>query len=534
MRSRILSDRRGAITAVVAVVGIVLIGFAGFALDLTRAWMVSARLKTAVDAAALLAAREIDQTNRDTEATALFWVNYRRNQPASSSYLGSTASNPTITQLDANRIQVSGTATVSTTLFSVITRRNMTVTEVSVAQRQGTGLELALVIDQTSSMNGRVSGQNYTKLQAAQSAVGTLLNILYGPNDIANNLWVSVVPFSRTINIGTANATLLNTSGMPNGWSQNAWSGCVEARTASNNDLSDAAPTTPPTRFRPYFWPSTYGQVGTVDGGRCTSGNAYGAIANGNTRYCFGDNDWGAPSLSSNPSYSFLRNEGMSAANAAGPNFLCNLTPLTPLTASRSAVQAAVNAITAPIRSGGTAILPGLQGAWYTLSPNWQGVWQNTNGTGGPTLPLAYNTRNMRKAIILLSDGDNNWQPSRSYSDRVRGNNNNGNGNDLFYSAYGRANHWNGNGFSPAVTAGDQSTGDSAMDARMRTLCANIKSTGILIYVIGFEVANGTHRQLLQDCSSGTNYYYESPSAAELQTAFRQVANSLASLRLTE
>jgi hypothetical protein len=44
---------------------------------------------------------------------------------------------------------------------------------------------------------------------------------------------------------------------------------------------------------------------------------------------------------------------------------------------------------------------------------------------------MAYDARNMRKVLVLLSDGDNNWQGDTSVAP-MRG------GNELFYNAYGR------------------------------------------------------------------------------------------------
>ena len=111
------------------------------------------------------------------------------------------------------------------------------------------------------------------------------------------------------------------------------------------------------------------------------------------------------------------------------------------------------------------------------------------------------------------------------------------------YSAYGRAANWNGPGFAPPITvppsfslAGASNPGDLAMDQRTADLCTNIKAQGILIFVIGFEVATAAQRSMLQTCASGTAspYYLEAPSAAQLQTAFSAVANTLSSLRLAE
>ena len=316
--------RRGAVAAVIAVLAVVLIGVAGMALDMTRAYMVSGRLKTAVDATALFAAREINNADRDTRATELFWVNYRRNLAATTSYISSTAQNPVITALDASRIQVTGTATLDTTLFNVISRRTMTVNVASIAQRQGSGLEVALVVDTTSSMASASNIPGLTKLQAAQQAVGSLLEILYGGADTQRNLWVSVVPHSRQINIGTQHSALLNTSGIAN-WDVNAWGGCVQSRYTASHDIDDTGPTTAETQLRPYYWPTTYRQVGTrpATGSSSSYCQAY-ALQSGDTvRYCYGDNDW-LPNptssqrtlLNSNPLQTSLRNAGLTEAQA--------------------------------------------------------------------------------------------------------------------------------------------------------------------------------------------------------------------------
>ena len=559
-----LGDRRGAITALVGVAGIVLIGMAGFALDVTRTYMVSARLKTAVDAAALLAAREIDTTatTRDAMVTAMFWSNYRANRTAlAGEYIGSSSIGLTITQLDSSRMQVSGTATVPTTLFNVISPRTMTVTEVSVASRQAVGLEVALVIDQTSSM-GAAAASGGTKLQAAQSAVGSLLDIMYGTtgspavrNATANNLYVSVVPFARTINIGTANSAMLATTGLPTGWNSATWGGCVEARYTGGNDLTEVSPTTAP--FRPYFYRSTYQQVGTFNGAQCTTGNAYStAVANPyatppnstTARFCFGDNDWGGPQLSTNPNYTSMTGNGLTAyvagtttlLQAAGPNLLCNHTAVLPLTADSATVWSRVNSMTPMPRSGGTDINAGLQGAWYTLSPNFRDAWSGTTGNG---LPLDYNTRNMRKAIVMLTDGDNNWQTA--YSANVRypaTTGTNGVASEFLYSGYGRGATWNANIGTPAVTLGTQSTADAALRSRFAQLCTAIKAQGILIYIIGFEINSATNetpaniRTMLQTCASGTGapYFLESPDSTTLRANFQTIARSLSSLRLSE
>lgn len=546
--------RRGAVAALSAVLLIPVLGFAGLAIDLTRLWLVSARLKTSIDAASLLAARTMTSTTRDEDARQIFWANYTSNA-RSMVFLGSTATEPVIENVGTTRVRVTATATVNKTLFGIVNPSAITLTETTLAERQGTGLELAISLDATYSMLDPAGGGLGTKLDAAKAATATLLGILFGTSDRQPNLWVSVVSFSRTINIGPGNAALLDTTAAPAGFNASRWGGCVRART-NGNDTADLDPAV--AGLPPYWWPSTYRQVGTVEAGAC-SGTAnprrfYPETAVGQPRFCHGDNDWGSgETLSTNTpappanttnrwyngAYAFWRQnpylltvESDLRTAAAGPNFNCSVEPILPLTASRTTVEAAVNAITVQATAG-TITPAGLHGAWYTLSPSWQSRWPGiADGGALGALPLAYNTRNMTKAIILLTDGANVWQVASQFGN-VRGS---ATGTELLYSYYGRGSDFNssfpGNTISPisAVNAGNR------MNDRFSAICSAIKATGIVIYVVGFEVPDAARRTLLQNCASGTGepYYLEAPSAADLNRSFTVIANQLASLRLVE
>jgi hypothetical protein len=516
---------------------VVLVGFSGFAIDLQRAWLVHTRLKTAVDAAALAAARDYDAANRDSNARAAFTANINPGGTTNVAF-GSTVSTPSIQQEGTNAIRITATATVPKTLFRVISGSALTLTETSVATRVATGLELAVVLDATGSMAATDSALGITKIQAAKNAIGTMLDVLYGGADTQRYLWVSVVPFTRNVNIGTSTAAraLLNTTtpAMATGWNIANWTGCVEARsTTGNYDISDAAPTTDEGKFRPFFWPSTFRQVGTIAAGNCPAAqyNSRGRLTSAAQAYadgtCWGDNDWGqtATNLASNPVYSYYQDEGVT--NPARPDLFCSPSPILPLTASRATINAAVSAITVPAKSGGTVIPPGLHAGWLTLAPTWRGYWPGADAS----LPLDYNTRNMRKVLILLSDGESNWQgwstanvnPART--------------GEIYYSAYGRAADRR-LGFNPSTSISTTtSRANSALATRMLALCTAMKAApyNIQIYVIGFEVSSSTNRTNLQSCSSGaTDFYFESPSASSLQATFRTIGNRLASLRLSE
>jgi len=73
-------------------------------------------------------------------------------------------------------------------------------------------------------------------------------------------------------------------------------------------------------------------------------------------------------------------------------------------------------------------------------------------------------------------------------------------------------------------------------NARLRTLAANIKATGVIIYAIQFGDITPAQELLMQDVASGPDapYYFYAPDAATLNSAFQQIANNLSELRLSK
>ena len=80
-------------------------------------------------------------------------------------------------------------------------------------------LELALVLDNTGSMNDIIDASGTRKIDALKTAAGDLTNIIFGSATNLRNLatHLSVVPFDVDVNIGTGNA----------GWIQTAYAAAV-------------------------------------------------------------------------------------------------------------------------------------------------------------------------------------------------------------------------------------------------------------------------------------------------------------------
>jgi Mg-chelatase subunit ChlD len=125
--------------------------------------------------------------------------------------------------------------------------------------------------------------------------------------------------------------------------------------------------------------------------------------------------------------------------------------------------------------SGYTNITIGLVWAWHLLSP-----------TEVFTDGVPYDTENLTKYIILLSDGDNTR-----------------------------------NRF------GDSS---NTMNTRTQDTCTAIKATGIKIYAVRLIEGNDT---LLRNCASKTNMYYDVEDSSALSGVFNAIGSEIASLHLS-
>lgn len=148
---------------------------------------------------------------------------------------------------------------------------------------------------------------------------------------------------------------------------------------------------------------------------------------------------------------------------------------------------------------GATAGHLGIAWSYYTLSPNWNSLWGNQNNSAN-----AYGS-DTNKVAILMTDG-------------------------VFNTAYntgetGPYDHYT------SQAARDQSQTVAAQ------LCENMKTSGITIYTIAFELEDDTARNLLDNCATDDNngqvFFYEADNEDELRDAFRNIANNITSLRLT-
>lgn len=483
--SRHRKNERGVSAPTLGLLFMTMAAFVGTAVDIARLQLVQSRLTFALDAAGLAAGATLNTTDLNEELTKFMNANFPAN------YMGA-ATPQVVAQLNTDNtvMTLAATTTMPTTFMGLFGINTMNVQAHSEITRTSSGLELVMALDVTGSMN------DDGKLSAMKTAAKSLVNILYGNKEEVPNLWIGLVPFSQTVNVGTGrkdtwiNTTHLATLGYGTTSNKTSWGGCVDSRDTDNGDTTD----TPPSqqKYKVYYSPSTDIRPEPYSpddyyysGGRWRSYNV---------------NDW---VYSWNTNKTPKKLESLDADT--GPNAYCP-TVMTPLTPTK---QTILNAINALVARGNTHINIGAVWAWNMLSERWQGEW---GGTMGTTLPLDYGTPHMNKAAILLTDGDNTMsQP--------------------IYTAYG----YLSDGRLGSTT--NSTTARNTLNTKLSTVCTAMKAKGIYIYVIalgGSSDINEDTRELLEGCASGSNYYFESPTASELNGVFNAIADSLSNLRVSQ
>ncbi len=462
---RCLDDTSGAAAVLVALMMIPLLGAMGIAVDTSLAYMAESRLSKSLDAAALAAGRSADTDEAAEIATNYFNANFPN--ASDSVELGdlSFSYDP-----DTRQVTMETSATVRTYFSQLMGVDSITVRARSVVERGISGMELALVLDITGSMRG-------SKFTSMQSAALELTKALYGDETEIENLYISVVPYVASVNVGASHSAWLNPADAaitdPSLWEDDpvGWKGCVEARDYPY-DTDDTPPSDEP--FTSYIYPLT-----TSD--------------------------------SNDNNYPPVLGEHANSNNARGPNLGCGA-PITPLTNSRTKVDAALNAMQAWARGGTTGNL-GLSWGWRTISPRWRGLW------GGDTpadFPLDYDEPLMNKAVVILTDGRNQFYDHSSVDPP-----------NSDYTAYGR--------IEDKLGTTSLNTGRGILDDRMAETCAAMKAEGIEIYTITFgSGVDSTAQTLFQNCATAVSMYYHAPTNSELSNIFKTIAGELARLRIAE
>jgi Flp pilus assembly protein TadG len=206
------SARAGNVAITFAFASISLIGGVGAAVDYSRANSVKAAMQNALDATALMLAKEaanVTASQLQTDATNFFLSQFTRPE-------AKNAKVTVIANADATTIQVNGSATMDTLIAQIIGVKTINIGDTAtVTWGAQASLRVALVLDNTGSM--AQSG----KMPALQTATKNLLAKLKSASLNNGDVYVSIVPFVKDVNLGASNynqSWLLWDDGTDNSW----------------------------------------------------------------------------------------------------------------------------------------------------------------------------------------------------------------------------------------------------------------------------------------------------------------------------
>ena len=291
LAKRFHADERGVFAIMFALLAIVLIATAGAVVDFTAVEQARTRAQQALDSAVLGLQPTIftaGVTIDTIKPKALQLMTERLNDAS----ITVAISGGTINTTDGT-LRINASITVPTAFVSLVGFPTIRAKVVSEATRKRLNLEVAMVLDNSGSM------QNFSRMTNLKLAARCAMNVLFNAitecstttlNNTDNlaptaaNIKIGIVPFTGFVNVGTANktATWMDQTGLNSFANDNfdsdddeatayagtvnrftlftnigvAWQGCVEARKYPY-DTNDTTPTTatPDTLFIPEFAP---------------------------------------------------------------------------------------------------------------------------------------------------------------------------------------------------------------------------------------------------------------------------------------
>jgi Flp pilus assembly protein TadG len=198
---RFLKDRRGGVAPMFALAVIPVFGFIGAAVDYSRANAVKAGMQSALDATALAMAKlapALTQTELQTKSTAYFQAMFSHPEAKS------VTVTPSYTTTGGSQLTLSGSASVDTSFMKVMWYTSLGVKSTATVKWGNNRLRVALALDNTGSM------ASAGKIDALKTATKSLLDQLKAAAANNGDVYVSIIPFSKNVNVGTSTYTNAN------------------------------------------------------------------------------------------------------------------------------------------------------------------------------------------------------------------------------------------------------------------------------------------------------------------------------------
>lgn len=537
--ARFARAEQGNIAVIFAIALVPVLGFVGAAVDYSRAVQARTSLQVALDSAALMVSKDlsngtITQADIETKVKSYFTGLYT-GRPGTVSTADIRASYTPKDSSGMSNVIVTGSGTMPTDFMRVAGYPSLGFSATSTSVWGNTRMRVAMVLDNTGSM-----AQN-GKMTALQSAAKDMIDTLATYNKQDGDVYISIVPFSKDVNVGTDNLNaswinwkeweaeppiLVNNkssafnsavggSSCPFSQSNHGFTCMDRPATVSGAKSVNTIPAT--GTYAGYICPS-------IDSGRKLPGkyniyyNGCYTTATGSSASCGSSTACTCTGSGSGKICHLWRGDGTAATAAAAParstwtgcitdrdqdydtkNTAPGSSSASPssqfyaeqwagclpatVTSMSNQWQTLKDQISAMSPSGNTNQAVGLAWGWQSLS------------TSNPPIAAPAKASNYvyKDYIVLLSDGLNTQ------------------------------NRW--------------SQTQSDIDARQQILCQNVKgdtSNPVTIFTIQVNINNADPKsQVLQDCA--TNGYFQMiTSASQTSDAFKNVLTQISKLRVAK
>ena len=202
--ARFSASSGGNIAVTFAIVLVPLLGFVGAAVDYSRVNSARSSMQAALDSTALMVSKDIsaglDTANITERAQTYFKALYTNKD----GIVPTVANLPVVTAVytpssgKGSSVKLDTSSTVPTDFMKFVGMPSMTIKTASVTNWGSVRLRVALVLDTTGSMEG-------DKIAALKTATTKLLTQLKASAGKKEDVYVSIIPFSRYVNTNPAN-----------------------------------------------------------------------------------------------------------------------------------------------------------------------------------------------------------------------------------------------------------------------------------------------------------------------------------------
>jgi Flp pilus assembly protein TadG len=540
----------------------ILIGAVGMSIDLANAYLVRERLSRALDAAALAAAGSGSDDLEEVRARVESFLN--ANYPAEK--IGAVVDFDV--EINGDDISVSAEARYSTAFMWVLGINKLDVDAGTTVNKQVKGVEAVLVLDNTGSMDFKPVGETKKNIEALKTAATDFVTIMFDKAQDPNDVRIGIVPYANSVRIGlygvgqvpnpstgvalTGEAGVYNDGEafvtLPSGMTyttnhdtstKNRWYGCVVEH--QDDGYNSSAVTTNNTSTT-----GNRGQIWTV-GGTDYAGHGWNPGISNNDPYPNDVEDeyegpwdiynYGTISSTCTQSHNVCtqyrcdqwrcdryRSDGTCRTysstvcqvrsttvcqttasvcdqytynfnSSSTPNSGCPYANVLPLTSDESALKNNIGSMQAHGNTQGNA---GMIWGYRMVSPE-------------PPFTEAspWGSEYWKKAIILMTDGDNTMDGTYSY---------------LWASAK------NDIGVNT-------SNGVKGLNARLSEVCEALDDEDVLVYTIVFRSeteVNQATKDLYKECATEDSMYFYAPTQTALHDTFEHIARELSNLRISD